>query len=202
MLYRGVKHLFALALVFGALPALAKGSQGREPLSVVVSLDYNTPAPSAMGLNLGLNLTSFLRVSGGFGTYIKSGDSLMKTYSLGLASTFGYVLTLGQVRYSAIYDYLGGNSQGWESVLTRGAEATLLVPGLSLSPALGVGYASYLASDGAYGVLAAGSAHHVYYNGGLDLAHKSFHAKGGMHYSPQLPSKLQKTYYFGLGVTF
>lgn len=196
-MFRGTRGIVGWVLVAAALTAEAK-DKGGSGLGVILSTDYQAPAPATMGFNLGLDFSRFARLTGGFGASLQTNENVAPLYIKSLFTSMAYIFLLGQVKWMSIYNFFSGDDDTLSMLGTAGARFELFVPGWKVSPTIGIAAASYDVTPEGFHDLTSGS--HVYYTAGLDLLSDGLNVRAGLNYSPQLPAKWKYGFYAGIGV--
>lgn len=180
----------AIHLIFP--PSLHAAGRTARPLGSYLAF-HGDPAPSAAGANLAWNMTNFLRLHGGVGGYhqwLNPGN-----WAIGFANHLWYGLA-----YSIVWMFTGSTKKlrygnfsdkyflpylPHKRVLSYGGGATLLVPGLSLSPTIGASYSLTESKGNPYGL--SDKQNVLYYSAGIDWqAASGFNFASGFNICPSL----------------
>lgn len=158
------------------VPSVQAADSGRTKnrSGIEIGLFTADPGGSTLGLNYAFHVTNFLRLSAGVGAY-----NAVVGQSVGLAPYnwvlrpilwfFSNIFVYAFTRQSLNYDTFLNITPvpGSPTVFHAGGLAKVTVPGLKLSPAVGVGYDHWMSGADYNGQGATGN--QIYYTAGLDL---------------------------------
>lgn len=189
--------LLVIALSFGSPTAFSASSSSvrtDKPFGITFT-GHGNPSPSAVGLGINYNLTSFLRLDagiGGYSSWVNPGNWAIGIYNyaiLGAVWAISYavvwVVTAGNYKlsYGDFKDDFGIGYLPNKSIFSYGGGGTLVVPGWRFTPAVGFHYAGWSAHGKPFGLKDSGE--HTYYSAGIDFQSQGgFNLQAGVNICP------------------
>ena len=162
----------------------------------------NDPIPGKYGLKLGFNAWDFVRFETGGGIESNAGDGIASEIGTNMTTAMFWIMTLGLIDWEEIHDFVSDDDQAViKTVFSWSLGATFLVPEWSLSPAVGIHYGGFEATNGALDL--PDSDNHVFYKIGVDWQSPiGFQIGAGWSIAPELPQALKNKAYINFGYFF
>ncbi len=195
-----MKKILLVAALFLTFTCFAADNRADNNFGLYVGV-YD-PIPGSAGLNLGWNITSFLRVSGGFSSYTNAEGGFFEDMSESIISGLFYIILLGLADYDDVREFFDTEDESVHKyVFSYAGGLNFFVPGWNLSPTVGVQVGSYSSKNNPFGLR--NSESYVCYRTGLEWQTKVGLMLGvGYSYTPVLPAGLRNKYYAQLGWFF
>ncbi|MCB0415323.1 MAG: hypothetical protein KDD50_13385 [Bdellovibrionales bacterium] len=190
-----------IILIFFTSLGLLAGERTDRPIGL--NFAVNEPYPGGVGVNLMINATNWLRISGGSGYYNDQFGQSLSDIPVEMIAVMVYIMTAGNTPIEDSVAFLKGNQSSATPKIIRSYSGgiELLHPSWKTSPVIGVFWGGYEPQNQPYDLTE--FAVHKYFKAGIDYTSETgFNIQLGGLYAEELPEPIRYRGYIHFGHFF